>query len=93
MTKNDSPSAILLCTSIITILLTVKLHNILFQQIFITSFITKISMPQLSVTKELYIVTTTMSKSIELTVQIYLKVQQKLNNSDQFRKEGIALHV
>ena len=30
MTKNDSPSAILLCTSIITILLTVKLHNILF---------------------------------------------------------------
>ena len=56
MTKNDSPSAILLCTSIITILLTVKLHNILFQQIFITSFITvtKISMPQLSVTKDNY---------------------------------------
>ena len=53
MTKNDSPSAILLCTSI-TILLTVKLHNILFQQIFITSFITKISMPQLSVTKDNY---------------------------------------
>ena len=50
MTKNDSPSAILLCTSIITILLTVKLHNILFQQIFIT----KISMPQLSVTKDNY---------------------------------------
>ena len=76
MTKNDSPSAILLCTSIITILLTVKLHNILFQQTFITSFITKISMPQLSVTKlsynELYIVTTTKSKSIELTVQIYV---------------------
>ena len=55
MTKNDSPSAILLCTSIITIILTVKLHNIiLFQQIFITSFITKISMPQLSVTKDNY---------------------------------------
>ena len=59
MTKNDSPSAILLCTSIITILLTVKLHNILFQQIFITSFITKISMPktsmpQHSVTKDNY---------------------------------------
>ena len=54
MTKNDSPSAILLCTSIITILLTVKLHNILFQQIFITSFITKISMPQLLVTKDNY---------------------------------------
>ena len=53
MTKNDSPSVILLCTSI-TILLTVKLHNILFQQIFITSFITKISMPQLSVTKDNY---------------------------------------
>ena len=54
MTKNDSSSAILLCTSIITILLTVKLHNILFQQIFITSFITKIFMPQLSVTKDNY---------------------------------------
>ena len=50
MTKNDSPSAIMLCTSIMTILLTVKLHNILFQQIFIT----KISMPQLSVTKDNY---------------------------------------
>ena len=54
MTKNDSSSAILLCTSIITILLTVKLHNIPFQQIFITSFITKIFMPQLSVTKDNY---------------------------------------
>ena len=50
MTKNDSPSPILLCTTIITILLTVKLHNILFQQIFVT----KISMPQLSVTKDNY---------------------------------------
>ena len=52
-------------------------------------------MPQLSVTKDNYpimIVTTTMSKSIELTVQIYLKVQQKLNNSDQFRNESIALN-
>ena len=54
--ENDSPSAILLCTSIITILLTVTSHNILLQQIFITSFITKISMPQLSVTKDNYLI-------------------------------------
>ena len=51
MTKNDSTSGILLCTSIITILLTVKLHNTLFQQIFITKIF---AMPQLSVTKDNY---------------------------------------
>ena len=67
MTKNDSPSAILLST-ITTILLTVKLHNILFQQIFITSLITKISMPQLSVTKDNYLI---MNCRL-FTVQIYV---------------------